>query len=330
MSGVLSQLGVIKEVTWNTPLTVTKFFEMVSESIVETNGRIDSSSLRDSQRVQRSDRWAPNFKGAAGTIELEVMSKGFGFWLEHMMGGTIVTTGPTETTAYNHQAKIGSLAGKGFTCQVGRPYVNAAGIQAYTYSGGKIPSWELANSVDGFLMARLDVDFASVLTATALATEVYPTTMEVLSFIGGKLTVGGSPLDISDISIRATNNVKTDRYFIRQNSQKKEQAEAGMREYVVTGTIDYDSQAMYNRVSSITTAGAMADAIATWEGSLVAGATTIKNSLIATMNTVRFDVFAPTVSGPDLLTGGFEARILDDGDALTALSLDYKTADVTV
>lgn len=328
MSGVLAQLGVKKETTWNTPVVVDKFFEMISEGITPQYGRIESASLRDGQRVQRADRWAPNFKGAGGTLELEVMSKGFGFWLEHMMGGTITTTGPTETTAYTHNAKIGSLAGKGFTCQVGRPQPNGT-IQPWTYSGGKLTGWELANSVDGFLIARLDTDFASETTATGIATETYPTAMEILSFIGGLITIGGSAVDVSDISIRATQNVKTDRYFIRQNGQKKEQVEAGMREFVISGTMEFDSMTMYNRVSSATVAGALGDVIAKWEGSLVAGASTLKNKLQATCNTGRFDVFAPVVSSADILTANFEGRILDDGDALTAVSLDYVTSDTT-
>lgn len=332
MSGVLAQVGFSKETTWGTPVTpVTRFHELVSETITETYARIESASLRDGQRVQRADRFAPNFKGAAGTIELEVMSKGFGFFLEHMVGGSVTSTAGAagNTSAFTHNAKIGSLAGKGITCQVGRPYANGAGVQAYTYAGGKFTGWELANAVDGFLMFRGDLDFASVAVATALATEVYPTSMEILSYIGGLITVGGAQIDVSDISIRATQNVKADRYFIRQNTQKKEQAEAGMREYVITGTMEYENQTMYNRVASLTAAGAMGDLIAKWEGSLVAGASTAKNTLQATVNTARFDVFQPTVGGPDLLSGGFEARILDDGDALTALSLDYISADTT-
>jgi hypothetical protein len=329
VSGVLSQIGFSKEATWGTAVTpVTRFFEYVSESITPNYARIESNSLRAGQRVQRSDRWATNFKGAAGTVEIEVMSKGFGFFLEHLTGGTVVTTGPTETTAYNHQAKLGSLTGKGITTQVGRPMVGST-VQPFTYAGGKVTGWELANSVDGFLVCRIDLDHTTEVTATGLGTASYPTTMEVLNYLMGLITVGGAGLDVSDINIREANNPRTDRYFIRQSGAKKEQIEGPMREITVTGTIEYDSMVTYNRVSSATAAGAMADIIAKWEGSLIAGATTLKNSLIATLNTARFDVFAPVVSGPDLLTGGFTAKVVDDGDALTALALDYKTSDVT-
>lgn len=327
MSGVISQLGTVDETVYGTPVTVTKFHEIVSEQITGQYARIESSSLRAASRVQRSDRWAPNPKGAAGTIELEVMSKGFGFWLKHMLG-SVATTGPTETTAYNHAGRIASLTGKSFTCQVGRPDITDT-LRPFTYEGGKITGFEISNSVDGFLICRLDTDFEAEGTGTGLATAAYPASMEILSFVGGLITVAGGNFDATDITIRANNNLKTDRFFIRQNSLKKEPLENGPREYGITMTCEFENLTTFNRVSAATTAAAMGDVIAKWEGSLVTGATTIKNSLIATLNTVRFDTFGPVVQGPELLTSTLEGRVLDDGDALGALALDYKTSDVT-
>lgn len=326
MSGIFSQLGVVKEVTYGTPVVVTRFFEMVSESIAEEYARVESASLRDSQRVLRADRWAPNFKGASGTVELEVMSKGFGFWLEHMLG-TVTTSGPAETTAYTHVGKIGSLTGKAFTCQVGRPDTSGT-VRAFTYEGGKITGWELSNSVDGVLIARLDTDFENVLTATALATDSYPTAMEVLTFVGGSVSIGGSALSVTDFTLRANNNLKTDRYFVRANTQKKEPLENGMREYTVSCTVEFEDMTQYNRVASATVAGAQADILAKWEGSL-AGATTLKNTLQVDLDTVRWDSFTPQVSGPELLTATLEGKVVDDGGADGPVKLTYITRDVT-
>lgn len=327
MSGVISQLGTVDEVTYGTPVTVTKFHEIVDENIQGQYARIESSSLRAASRVQRSDRWALNPKGASGPVQLEVMSKGFGFWLKHMMG-SVVTTGPTETTAYNHSGRVAALTGDSFTLQVGRPDI-ADVIRPFTYEGGKITGWELSNSVDGFLMCRLDCDFEAEGTATGLATASYPTGMEILNFVGGLITVGGSNFDATDITIRANNNLKTDRYFIRQNSLKKEPLENGAREYSVSMTCEFVDLVTYNRVAATTNAAAMGDVVAKWEGGLLAGATTIKAGLHCTMDTVRFDAFGPAVQGPELLTATLEGRVLDESGANGPVVLDYKTLDVT-
>lgn len=330
MSGVLAQLGVKKESTWGTAVTVDKFMEMLpGESVEGQYERIESASLRASGRVQRSDRWARNFKGAQGSIPLEVMSKNFGFWLEHMMGGTITTTGPTETTAYTHVAKIGSLTGLGFTCQIGRPDA-ADTIRPFTYAGGKVTGWNLSNSVDGFLIATLDCKFNSETTATALATASYPTTMEVLNFGGGLITVGGVQYDMSDVTITADNNLNVDRYSIRQNTANKEPLENGSRAYTISGTLEFVDLAAYNYVASATTAGAMADVVAKWEGAIITGATTIKKTLQVDLKTVRFDKYSVVVNGPEMLSASFEGKVVDSGDAATACSLTYKTSDATV
>ena len=329
MAGVLAQLGVKKETTWGTPVVVDKFIELNSESIEGQYERMESGSLRASGRVQRSDRWARNFKGAAGTVNIEVMSKNFGFWLEHMMGGTITTTGPTETVAYNHNAKVGSLTGKGFTLQVGRPDA-ADTIRPFTYAGGKVTGWSLTNSVDGFLMANLDCKFNAETTATGLAAASYPASMEVLHFGGGLVTVGGTQYDMSDVTITADNNLKTDRYMIRQNTANKEPLENGNRTYSISGTLEFVDLNAFNLVSSLTAAGTMADVVAKWEGAILTGASTIKASLICTLTTVRFDKFAVQVQGPEMLTASFEGKAFDTGSANTACMLDYKTLDTTV
>lgn len=326
MSGIFSQLGAVDEVTYGTPVTVTRFFEMVNESISSEYARVESASLRDSQRVLRADRWAPNFKGVSGSVELEVMSKGFGFWLKHMLGTVTVGT-VTDTSAYAHVGKIGSLTGDSFTLQVGRPDTGGT-VRAFTYEGGKIAGWELSNSVDGVLIARLDMDFENEATATALATDSYPTAMEILTFVGGAVSIGGSALHVTDFSIRANNNLKTDRYFVRASTQKKEPLENGMREYTVSCTVEFEDLTQYNRVASATVAGAQADILAKWEGTL-AGAATVKNALQIDLDTVRWDSFNPTVSGPELLTATLEGKVVDDGGADGPVKVTYTTKDTT-
>jgi hypothetical protein len=114
MTALLSQFGVAKETTWATPVTVSRFFEFTSEGVKPVVGRVESKGIRAGARAFRNDRSQPVAKGASGSVEFEVPTKGFGFWLEHMFGGSVVTVGPTDAN-YTHTATIGSLSGKGLT-----------------------------------------------------------------------------------------------------------------------------------------------------------------------------------------------------------------------
>ncbi|HYJ69632.1 MAG TPA: phage tail tube protein, partial [Nocardioidaceae bacterium] len=239
MGALDHQLGIVDEVTYGTAVTVTKFFEYNSESITETEGRTEGDPLRSGTFVQRNDRFTPFFMGAAGTVQLDVMTKGFGYLLKHMTGA-VATTGPTETTVYVHTGTVGELIGDMFTCQVNRPFHPAGTNQAFTYSGGKITRWTLANSVDGNLVCDLECDFQTVSDAVALATVSYPASMENLTWAGGVVSIGGSNYDVTEFSVSFDNAANVDRRQIRGNTLKKEPTN-GRRQGEFSLRADFDS-----------------------------------------------------------------------------------------
>ena|SRR5688500_12911218 len=325
MSGLLTQAGVKDEAVFGTPLTVDRFFEYTTEGIQLDVQRIESSALRATTRVQRSDRFAVNRKGAAGAFTTEVLTKGFGWWLKHMLG-TVATAGPTDLK-YTHTGTVASLAGKSFCLQVNRPFVDGS-AQAFTYEGGKVASWELSNSVDGLLMLTLNLDFEDETTASALATASYPTATELFSFVGGAVTVGGASFDVvRDVTVTCDNGLKTDRHFIRSSSLKKEQLEAALRNITFSLTADWDSMAQYNRYVSATAAGTLAQIVLTWQGPTLIG-TASYPTFTVTIPAARFDGSTPNVGGPDLLEQSLSGRALFDGTN-SAITVAYGTADAT-
>lgn len=318
------QLGIIDEVTYGTPLTVTRFFEYNSEGIEEQEGRTAGAPLR-AGFTDRSDRFTPWFQGAAGSVQLDVLTKGFGIWLKHMLGA-IATAGPTETTAYTHTATMGELLGKSFTLQLNRPFHPSGTNQAFTYEGGKVTEWELANSIDGNLVLDLSCDFEQVSTATALATASYPSAMEPLSWAGGTLLVGGAAVDISEISIKGNNNLDVERRFIRGNTDKKEPT-AGRRSLEFSLNCDFESLTQRNRAHSATVAGALASIVAKWEGpTLIAGATTIKPTLEVTIPAGRFDSWKANTTDDAGVKQELSGVGLYNGSA-SPVTIVYKSAD---
>ncbi len=320
------QFGVANESTFNTPVTVTRFFEYESEGIEESYGRTQGDPLRVGSGFVRSDRFTPYFEGAAGNVQMSVLTKGFGFWLRHMMGGTVATSGPAESTVYTHSVTEGDLFGDSFTLQVNRPFHPSGTNQAFTYAGCKVTDWTISNAVDGNLLLELGIDAASVSTATALATASYPTGMEPLTWAGGLVTIGGTNVDVTEVSVKVDNGLKTDRRFIRQGTAKKEQT-AARRKAEFSLKLDFESLAMRTYVASATAAGARATFSATWRGPSLLG-TTIYPEFTITAPVARFDDWKASVGGPEALEQEVGGEILYDGTS-SPLTLTYKSADTT-
>lgn len=320
-----SFVGVAEEVTWGTPVAPSRFYEFTGESITGKYERIESDALRAGTRVQRTDRWQPNPKGAEGDLKVEVLDKGFGIVLKHMLGTVALGTPVGGFTVQTHT--IGTLLGKGLTCQVGR--VDSAGVLTpWTYEGGKVASWELSNQVDGVLELSVSLDFEAEKAgagagAYALAVPTYPADAQLFTFVGGSVTVDATEFAVSDVSVKGDNSLKTDRYFLRTSpnqTNKKEQLEEGMRKYDLELKGEFDGLTHYNRVASATAAGALAEVVLTWDAP--SGA-----QLKVTCANVRFDEMPVNADGAKIVEAALKGVALHDGTA-EPIKVEYKSADV--
>jgi len=319
------QVGIVNEVTYGTPVTVTKFYEFNQESITETESRTEGDPLRVGTYVKRNDRFTPYFGGAAGSLQMDVMTKGFGYWLVHMFG-QVATTGPVETSVYTHTGSMAELFGDMFTLQVARPFHPSGTVQQFTYSGGKVTKWQLSNSVDGNLVADLDLDFQNVDTAIALATASYPTGMENFTWAGGVVTVGGAAFDITEFSASCDNGLDTGRRQIRANTLKKEPT-GGRREVSWSMKADFQGMTQRTLAHAVTRAGALAQIVATWNGPTLLGSTLFPK-LVLTIPAARFDSWKAANDKPVGLDQELSGVGLFDGTN-SAVSLAYSSADVT-
>ena len=322
-------LGAKEEVTYGTAIAVDKFYEFTSEGIEGKYERIESEALRAGTKFGRTDRFAINPKGAEGDVELEVTTRQFGFWLKQMLGS--VSSGTATLGVTKHTFTPGDLNGKSFTMQVGRPGSSGT-VHPFTYEGGKVAEWELKNSVDGVLMLTATCDFEAENTtgagAYALATPTYPASDNTLfTFVGGDVQIGGTQFKATDVSVKGSNGLKTDRYFIGAPNAKREPLESELRtlEFELSG--EFEDLTQYNRVKSATAAGALASVTLTWTG-LAVGAGGIPTFKV-TLPAARFDTGAPSVDGRDLVDISLGGKALFDG-TLPAITVEYTTPDTTV
>ena len=326
MSGFLGQLGVKAESTYNTGVTVDRFFEFNSESIAVEVGRVESSGIRAGTRAMRSDRRVPYIMGAGGSVEFDVLSKGFGFWLDQCLG-TVSTGSAAETVVYTHTGTVGSLTGKFFTAQVGVPQVGGGTITPKTATGGKVKSFELSCATGEALKFSADLDFANLEHSTSLATASYPTSTELLTFVGGSVTVGGTAVNVNKFSVKVDNGLKTDRRYLIASATKKEPVGAGHRKIDVELGLDFEGTTHQNRVLSATAAGAQAAVVLTCAGLTTIGST-LKPTVTITIPVVMFDGDTPTVGGPDVVGETVKGMGLYNGTD-SPITIAYKTLDAT-
>lgn len=318
------QLMFGDESTYNTPVTVARTFEYDSGDIEESYGRTEGDPLRRGSAFKRSDRHTPYFAGASGSLTFAVMSKGFGYWLKHMLGGT-ATTGPTDA-AYTHTGTEASLIGRMFTMQTNKPFHPAATDQPLTYAGGKITEWTLSNSAEENLMLELGMDFASVSTATGLATAAYPSAMENLTWAGGVVSIGGTNVDIDEISISGNNAAAVDRRKIRGITDKKEPT-WGRRELSWSIKADFESLTQRNRAAATVRATNVAQIVATWTAPTLIGASSYP-SLTVTIPAARFDAWKAPVDGWEGISQELSGIGTYDGTN-SPITIAVKNADPT-
>lgn len=324
MAVVDYQLMVKNETTWGTPVTPDRAFALSSESIAEQFGRTEGNALIKGDWFAAADQHLPYFAGAAGTIEFDVMTRGFGWWLNQMLGD-VNTSGPTDE-AYTHTGSFANLDGTGFTCQIGRPRNPSGTVQAFTYEGGKVSEWEISNSVDSTLVLSVGCDFQQVATGTALATWGTPTLGVPLTWAGGVVTVGGAQVALDDIAISVNNGLNVDRRKIDGSTDKKEQS-GNRREGTFSMNLDFENiTALRAFAAATTSAGTMAEVVATWTGPAVIGGGATYPSFTVTAQ-CRFDEWAANISDATALTQTVGGVIrVDGGDSVEIV---YVSADST-
>ena len=321
-----SQLGTADETTYGTPVTVSRFVPFASESISPEVWRTRAESLRAGKLGPRTDEMVVGRKGASGSIEFEVQSKGFGIWLRRMLG-QVATTGPV-TSAYSHTGTIlATDCPQSFTAQINRPFAPCGGTnQPFTFEGCQISSWELSLEVDGTLMFSADIIAEDWSTSTSLATASYPASVEPLSWAGGYLEVASVQVPVRSWKVSCDNKLKDDRFYIANSTLRGRAPRVDFPEIKAEFEADFASLDLWNRVTSATVSGAVAQVVMSARGATIIGGS-ILPELRVTLPAAMFDEIDLGVDGPDMLTQKLQVTALQGtGQPIEVL---YVTADAT-
>lgn len=151
-TGIDAQIGYALESTVGTPVTVTAFLPLVSETLMQERARLESAGIIAGRTVLTSNQWNGGDITVSGSVQHELYNRGLGKLFTAMFGA-VSTTGAGP---YTHTFTPGDLTGDALTVQVGRPATNGT-VYPFTYAGMKVASWEIACSAGEIATLGLDL-----------------------------------------------------------------------------------------------------------------------------------------------------------------------------
>lgn len=321
-TGLSAQLGFKKETTWGTAVTVDRFLDFISESIdteVETLGKPLLGQQNLTTGVARTIE-----KGASGEIELPVMTKGMGRLFE-LMFGSVVSAQVGVTTEYTHTFTQDTAGhrGLGATVQIGRPMVDGT-VQPFTHAGGKVTGWELSLEANGELTLTVSWAFATVATATALASPSYVTGRT--QFVAGNATLswGGTDVCVRQFTVSSDRDIDLERYCT-SSPVRKEPLLKGLIGYQVKAEGEFASLSAYNDFI----AGTQRALVITIAGGTIPSASNPYKIAITFAAARLIDAATPMVGGPEIVAQPLTFEALANGTD-PIISFVYHTDDTTL
>jgi len=341
-SGLSGQVGAVTEATYGTPVTVTHFYEFLSESFQYVPAWLDGMGLKAGQAFNRASRTVVSQKAVTGDLIMEhtsgeasnAVADSMGFWWKYALGSALTTPAVVTGTAYKQVHTPGSKAGQFITCQVGRPQISGPTVQPFTYTGVKVSDWQFSCSDNQIAQLQITGDGRDEGTAAGLAAASYPTPNGLFSFanatnfkIGGTVSTSAGETTIASgvpvaslvngVTFSGSNPMKTDRYGLGNAGLKGEPIENAIP--TITGQLTSEFYSRAELYDVFKGAGTTAlqldfskfDASGNDANGVAAGPNPFLLSFI--FAAVRFKSGAVNVGGPDVVpqTIGFQAY--DDG-----------------
>src|SRR5258707_2605345 len=337
-SGLSGQVGAVAEVTYGTPVTVTHFYELLSENFVFNPNWLDGQGLKSGQAFKRGSRTVQSRFDVNGDLTMEhtsgeapnAVADSMGFWWKYALGSTLVTPTVVVGTAYKQVHTNGTKAGQYIACQFGRPQILSPTVQPFYFTGVKVTQWDFSCNDNQIAQLKVTFDGRTELTSVALAAASYPTPNGLFAFsnasvftLGGTATTsagettiaGGTPIAslVNGITITGATPMKVDRYGLGNAGLKGEPIENAIP--TITGTLNtefYSRTELYDIFKAGTGQPLQLDftkfdSAGNDANGAAAGANPYRLSFIFPQ--VKFKTPATNISGPDVLPQslGFEA-----------------------
>ena len=334
-----AQLGLVKESTYGTPVTVANFYELVDESLDWSPTFAQGAGLRVGNRAPRADRRTLVKQEVGGDFTVEVISKSLGKLFEAATTQAGVST-LIAGSAYQQNFTVTSTDYlNSYTIQKGIPPLGGGASNPHTFNGMVCSGFEFTQGNGAIPTVKFSWMGKGYDTSTSLAVASYPTTTQISSFTGATLTVGGSvtaatttalatggtaSVDVREFSLKFDNNLDTNGFNLGGGGSRSRKPAVGLRTITGSMTAEWDAVTLRDLYLNQTDTPLVYT---------VAGSTLISGSAFPTVQfhlpDVRFEGEIPKANAGDVITQKIDFTVLDNG-TLSPMIVSIVTAETTI
>jgi hypothetical protein len=330
-------VGIIPEVTWGTPLTVTRWAEFTSESLDFNKAVKQGMGLRVGSRVARSPRRVVATSNPQGDVEFELCSKGMGLWWQVALGTGVSTLVSGSTQQQLFTLSTAALA-PSVTIQKGVVELGGT-VDPYTYAGMTCGAVEITCPKGDIAKAKFSFLGKSLATATGYTAPSYPAApVNLFHFAQGAITVGGAVTaptttamasggtavaNVRDFSLKIDNGLAGDRFNLG-GAGLIAQPTYGLRAITGNMTIEYDSTTIRDAYIADTP---LAVTLTFTTGTALS---TGFEQFQIVLPEIKLDGDIPNANGTDLITLNVPFTVLDNLTAAQPIWIAQRTADAAL
>ncbi|MFE2555968.1 phage tail tube protein [Streptomyces sp. NPDC059352] len=324
-SGLGAQIGIAAEGSYGTYQAPTVYPEFTKESLVLKKTTAQSSGIAAGRLMALSSRRVVTQREVAGSIEMEVASRGMGLLLQALMGTTVTPVQQGVTTAYLQTHTLADTAGKSLTIQKGVPLATGT-VTDKTFLGCKVVSAEFSCEAGGMLTSTFEFDGKDCDETKTLAVASYvaaaPFHFGQMGLKTGTYSSETALNGVRKASVKIERAQATDRFYANQSALKAEPITNDLVK--VTGSIEMDYVA--TTVDDLHTSDGPTSLVWEFIGPIIAS--TYAETFRIKLPAIKIDDAPPTVDGPAVVRTSYNFTALYDGT--NPVAIEYMSADSTL
>ncbi|MHA7275366.1 phage tail tube protein [Arthrobacter sp. Hz1] len=333
-------LGFKKETGYGAAIVVDRFPEFIDEGLAWKPTFAQGAGLRVGSRIARAARRKLVKDESGGDINVELVTKGMGFFFDALLGSSASTQIGT-TTGYQQLFTLTRGLLPSYTIQKGIPPLGGGPTTALTFHGGICASGELTAAAGEIVKLKTTWDTREVKKDVAYAAPSYAVNPELYTFVDGAIAIGGSvtpptatalatggtpAANITEVSLSIDNKIDGGGWTLGGDGKRGRRPVVGLAEVKGKITAEFDTTFLQNAYLDQTPLSMLLTFAANQEISAGVPAT-----LQIYIDDIRLDGELPKSNGGDVITQSIDFVVLDALKAGTEpLSIVYRTADTAL
>lgn len=324
MSVLDSALHVGLEVTYGTPVALTRSFEAETDGFKRDMMPLVHRGFRAGQHADLSTRQKMINGGGTSTVRVPLLTTGMGMLLRGLFGTVVApaqqgaTPAYLQTYAFDDEEPTAS-----WTMQMLRALVDATTTQPFTHHGCVATGWTFNQEKETLPNLEIAIDFEDVDTSSAAGTATYPTA-DMFSWDQCAVTLNAAAIEPHTFSLNCDLKLDTSRRHLRGSPLKKRPRRNGIPEITGSMVADFTNLNRYTAYANGTTEATLEVA---WTGAVISG--THNYDLRLTMPVVMWqNEGSPEASLDSLTTQPLNFKVLHN-ITNPAITCAYKSTDVT-